>query len=110
MKKETKDPKYMGSIETTLSYNDPQETEISLEYFTFQNVDVCLLHGLDGETATVSIAVPSKVYEDLSVMISAGSDEILFAHQRGDFSATAEEIVNALLLARAVKTVGKALQ
>jgi len=103
-----RDKKYRGSIETEISFDDPAETVVSIESFTFQGVDVTLFHGILGR-AVVGVDIPSTVYEDLSVFVEQGSDKISFAHQRGNFETTVQEIEQALLLTHAVRRIGKEL-
>lgn len=101
--------KHKGSIETEISWNDLAQTEVLYEQFTFHDLEVTLFHGLESEEPSINVEVQSTAYEGLSVYITRGSDKFLFAHEYGDFQATAKEIEEALSLARAVRQIGKVL-
>lgn len=110
MSKKHKHNKNKNLIETNIGWNDREETEILNERFTFQGINVLLSHGLDGEPGAVMVAVPSKVYEDLCVYVTHGDEKLVFCHQRGEFTATAKEIENALLLMQATLRIGRVLR
>jgi hypothetical protein len=102
--------RHKGSIETEVYYDDQAKTTIGMESFVFQGIWVNLSHSVDDSKPCVSVSVRSKNYEELSVFVTKDSDEILFAHNRGDFSATLSEIEAALDFMRSARYIARMLR